>query len=44
MGVPAGERDFTILADAGRYERLAASGFTLSPPSPIFPRIEAPPA
>jgi methionyl-tRNA synthetase len=42
MGVPAAERDFTILADRGRYQRLAASGFTLQPPSPIFPRLEAP--
>ena len=42
MGVPPGERDFTVLADTGRYERLAASGFTLAPPTPIFPRLEAP--
>jgi methionyl-tRNA synthetase len=42
MGVPAGERDFTVLGDTERYARLAASGFTLAPPSPIFPRIEAP--
>ena len=42
MGVPAGERDFTILADTGRYARLAASGFVLEPPSPIFPRLELP--
>jgi methionyl-tRNA synthetase len=42
MGVRAGERDFTVLADTERYARLAALGFTLAPPSPIFPRIEAP--
>ena len=41
MGVPAGERDYSALADEGRYERLAASGFTLPMPSPIFPRLEA---
>jgi methionyl-tRNA synthetase len=41
MGVPAEQRDFTILADTGRYARLAASGFTLAPPTPIFPRLEA---
>jgi methionyl-tRNA synthetase len=41
LGVPAGERDFTILGDTGRYARLAASGFTLAPPTPIFPRLEA---
>jgi methionyl-tRNA synthetase len=42
MGVPAHERDFTALADTGRYARLAASGFTLEPPVPIFPRLELP--
>ncbi|HEX8061915.1 MAG TPA: methionine--tRNA ligase [Allosphingosinicella sp.] len=42
MGVPPGERDFTALADTGRYARLAASGFTLEPPAPIFPRLELP--
>ncbi len=42
LGVPAGERDFTALADTGRYARLAASGLTLAPPVPIFPRLELP--
>ena len=42
MGVPAEERSFTALADSYRYARLAASGFMLQPPSPIFPRLEAP--
>jgi methionyl-tRNA synthetase len=42
MGVPAGERDFTSLADTGRYARLAGSGFVLAPPTPIFPRLELP--
>ena len=42
MGVPTDERDFTVLADTGRYARLAASGLTLEPPSPIFPRLELP--
>jgi methionyl-tRNA synthetase len=42
MGVPDGERDFTVLADTGRYARLAASGLTLEPPAPIFPRLELP--
>jgi methionyl-tRNA synthetase len=42
MGVPADERDFTALADRGRYARLAASGFKLGQPTPIFPRLEAP--
>ncbi len=42
MGVPAGERDFAALEDGGSYERLAASGFRLAAPAPIFPRLEAP--
>ncbi|HEU0134613.1 MAG TPA: methionine--tRNA ligase [Allosphingosinicella sp.] len=42
MGVPAQARDFTVLADTGRYSRLAGSGFTLEPPAPIFPRLELP--
>ncbi|HET9638097.1 MAG TPA: methionine--tRNA ligase [Allosphingosinicella sp.] len=42
MGVPADERDFIALADTGRYARLAASGLTLEPPAPIFPRLELP--
>ena len=42
MGVPPEERSLDAFADLGRYTRLAASGFTLQPPSPIFPRLEAP--
>ena len=42
MGVPADERTYAALADETRYRRLAASGFTLSPPSPIFPRLDLP--
>jgi methionyl-tRNA synthetase len=42
MGVPAGERTYAALEDPGRYERLAASGFTLAMPSPIFPRLDMP--
>jgi methionyl-tRNA synthetase len=42
IGVPASERDYAALADEGRYARLAASGFTLVVPSPIFPRLELP--
>jgi methionyl-tRNA synthetase len=42
MGVPPEERDFTVLADTGRYARLAAAGSTLEPPVPIFPRLELP--
>jgi methionyl-tRNA synthetase len=42
MGVPEGERSFAALADPTRYRRLAASGFKLEPPKPIFPRLELP--
>src|SRR4051812_27275259 len=42
MGVPSEERNYAALADRGRYRRLAESGFTLAPPTPIFPRLEAP--
>ncbi len=42
MGIPADERTFAALADLGSYERLAASGFTLEAPKPIFPRLEMP--
>ncbi|HYI63658.1 MAG TPA: methionine--tRNA ligase [Allosphingosinicella sp.] len=41
MGVPEGERDYAALEDEERHERLAASGFTLAPPTAIFPRLEA---
>jgi methionyl-tRNA synthetase len=44
IGVPASERSYAALEDDGRYQRLAASGFTLAPPEPIFPRLEAPAA
>ncbi len=42
MGVPADERTWAALADDTRYARLAASGFTLAAPTPIFPRLELP--
>jgi len=42
MGIPDGERDYAALEDEGRYGRLAASGFVLPPPDPIFPRLDAP--
>ena len=40
MGVPTAERDFAALADRGRYARMAASGFRLATPNPVFPRLE----
>jgi methionyl-tRNA synthetase len=42
MGVPESERSYAALEDEGRYARLAASGFILAAPSPIFPRLEMP--
>lgn len=42
MGVPADEPDLAALADHEWYERLAASGFRLAAPVPIFPRLDAP--
>jgi methionyl-tRNA synthetase len=42
MGIPEGERDYAALADSESYARLAASGFTLAPPAPIFPRLDMP--
>ena len=42
MGIPTGERSFAALEEEGAYARLVASGFTLAPPTPIFPRLEMP--
>ena len=38
LGVDA--RDHAALADEGWYDALAASGFRISPPTPVFPRLE----
>ena len=42
LGVPDTKRNTSALSDIGWYERLAKSGFTLSPPQPVFPRLELP--
>jgi methionyl-tRNA synthetase len=42
LGVAPGDRHFEALEYTGRYTDLAASGFTLAPPTPIFPRLEMP--
>jgi methionyl-tRNA synthetase len=44
MGIPVEERTLAAFGDSERYARLAASGFTLQPPTPIFPRLETPAA
>jgi methionyl-tRNA synthetase len=36
------DRDHTAIDDDGWYARHAASGFRLSPPTPVFPRLEMP--
>ena len=42
MGIPLEERSFAALAGDERHARLAASGFKLQLPKPIFPRLEIP--
>jgi methionyl-tRNA synthetase len=40
MGIPADERSLKAIEDVDSYSRLAASGFRLAAPSPIFPKLE----
>jgi len=40
LGMSADARDHAALQDRNWYERLAASDFRLSPPVPVFPRLE----
>ncbi|KTE17646.1 methionine--tRNA ligase [Sphingopyxis sp. H115] len=42
MGIAENARDFGALADADWFTTLAASGFTVGQPVPIFPRLELP--
>ena len=42
MGIPAAERSYADLRDHSWYQRLAASGFTLTQPVGVFPRLELP--
>ncbi len=50
LGIPQGKRCFPVGEDGlwcvwndlSWYHRLANSGFTLAPPTPIFPRLELP--
>ncbi len=42
LGIPADERDAAALADTGWYARLATTGFRLSQPMGVFPRLELP--
>ncbi|WP_448502138.1 methionine--tRNA ligase [Sphingomonas sp.] len=40
--IGAEARDHAALGDGNWYERLAASGFRIAPPVPIFPRLDLP--
>ena len=40
MGISADARDFAALADRDWFANLAASGFAVGQPVPIFPRLE----
>ena len=42
LGIPADERSYAALSDADWFNRLVASGFTVAPPTPLFPRLELP--
>lgn len=42
MGVPADGRTYDAIKARCWYRDLVASGFTLSPPKPLFPRLELP--
>ncbi|MBB6424530.1 methionine--tRNA ligase [Sphingopyxis sp. JAI128] len=42
MGIAENARDFAALADADWFANLAASGFTVGQPVPVFPRLELP--
>lgn len=42
LGVGGGERDYASLDDGDWFGRLVKSGFTVSKPTPIFPRLELP--
>lgn len=42
LGIPAGERSFAALDDREWFGRLVVSGYTVAPPTPLFPRLELP--
>ena len=42
LGIPQDERTYAALADSEWFNRLVASGFTVAPPTPLFPRLELP--
>ena len=42
LGIPEDERTYAALNDTEWFNRLVASGFTVAPPTPLFPRLELP--
>ena len=42
MGIAGDARDFSALADADWFAKLADSGFVVGQPVPIFPRLDLP--
>ncbi len=42
LGVSESGRDYAAMVDKDWYNRLAGSGFRLSAPTPLFPRLELP--
>ncbi len=42
LGIPEAERTYAALSDTEWFPRLVASGFTIAPPTPLFPRLELP--
>jgi methionyl-tRNA synthetase len=42
IGVPREQRGYDSIGAGEWFQRLAENGFTLSPPKPLFPRLELP--
>ncbi len=42
LGIPEDERIYAALSDPDWFRRLVATGFTVAPPTPLFPRLELP--
>lgn len=42
LGIPNSERGYDAIADVDWYDRHTSSGFTIGPPTPVFPRLEMP--
>lgn len=42
LGIAEAERTYAALSDTGWFNRLVSAGFTVVPPTPLFPRLELP--